>query len=115
MVLALPFIEGAPYGEKIGAQGGLQPSLEGIHLPAGPGKRLAEVVERAPSPDPSAVPWLLLRVTSTGASGDFSGAAYIQRLDTTGGLAPTGGCDAERVGAVARVPYTAVYAFYGAP
>jgi hypothetical protein len=76
---------------------------------------VAEVVERAPSPDPSAVPWLLLRVTSTGASGDFSGAAYIQRLDTTGGLAPTGGCDAERVGAVARVPYTAVYAFYGAP
>ena len=36
----------------------------------------------------------------------------IQRLQTTGGLAPSSGCDATTVGAVARVPYTAVYFMY---
>jgi hypothetical protein len=77
-------------------------------------KVVAEVVERAPSPDPSAIPWLLLRVTSSGAPGNFSDVTYIQRLDTTGGLAPTGGCDAEHIGAVARVPYTAVYVLFSA-
>jgi hypothetical protein len=73
------------------------------------------VVERAPSPDPSAIPWLLLRATPAGAPGIFATVASIQRLDTVGGVAPADGCDAEHAGAIARVPYTAVYAFYGAP
>jgi hypothetical protein len=38
--------------------------------------------------------------------------SYIQRLDTAGGLAPTTGCDASHVGAIARVDYTATYFFY---
>ncbi|MGD9891515.1 MAG: DUF3455 domain-containing protein [Dehalococcoidia bacterium] len=75
----------------------------------------AEVVERAPSAEPSAIPWLLLRVTAAGAPGSFGGVAYIQRLETTGGVAPTVGCDEEHAGVVARVPYSAVYAVYGAP
>ena len=39
---------------------------------------------------------------------------YIQRVNTTGGLAPTSGCDASTVGTVAKVPYTADYYFYKA-
>lgn len=65
------------------------------------------------TPDPSAIPWLLLKVVDTAAGptgGDkmFS-TTYIQRLNTTGGLKPTTTC-AE--GDKALVPYTADYFFY---
>jgi hypothetical protein len=40
--------------------------------------------------------------------------ALIHRLDTVGGIAPTTGCDADHVGAVARVDYTTTYVFYRA-
>lgn len=76
---------------------------------------MGEVLERAPSPDPGAIPWLLLRGTPAGAPGIFGSVTYIQRLDTTGGVAPTTGCDGDSAGTIARVPYTATYAFYGAP
>ncbi len=45
------------------------------------------------------------------ANGKMSGVTFIQRLETTGGLAPATGCDATTVGAGARVPYTAAYYF----
>lgn len=68
--------------------------------------------------DPTAIPWLRLRVTSAiaGADGDrLAATTYIQRLETTGGLAPAAGaCNAGTLGQVARVPYTAVYAFWKA-
>jgi hypothetical protein len=38
----------------------------------------------------------------------------IQRLNTSGGVAPASGCDADHLGAVANVPYTADYFFYKA-
>lgn len=75
----------------------------------------AEVMERAPSTDPSAIPWLLLRGTPAGTAGIFGSVKYIQRLETVGGVAPTSGCDAEHAGAISRVPYTAVYVFSGRP
>jgi hypothetical protein len=63
--------------------------------------------------DASSIPWLLLRAVShTGDDGRMSDVSYIQRLDTTGGLAPASGCDADHVGSVARVDYTATYYFY---
>jgi hypothetical protein len=37
--------------------------------------------------------------------------AWVQRLETRGGLPPAG-CDASSIGKVARVPYRATYAFY---
>jgi Protein of unknown function (DUF3455) len=74
-----------------------------------------EVIERAPSADPSAIPWLLLRGTPAGVPGRFGGVAHIQRLETVGGVAPTDGCDEAHVGAISRVPYSAVYAFSGTP
>ena len=64
-----------------------------------------------------AIPWLLLRVvgTQTGPSGGsmLSDAKYIQRVNTSGGVAPTTGCKAsEDVGKRALVAYTTDYVFY---
>jgi hypothetical protein len=68
--------------------------------------------------DPTAIPWLRLRVTSAsaGVDGDrLAGTTYIQRIETTGGLAPAAAtCNAETLGHVAEVPYTADYAFWKA-
>jgi hypothetical protein len=68
----------------------------------------------AATPDASAIPWLLLGAVSTTGNGTMTGVTFIQRLETTGGLAPATGCDATTVGAAARVPYTATYYFYKA-
>jgi hypothetical protein len=66
--------------------------------------------------DPTAIPWLRLKAASTAAGGDgdrLAGTTYIQRLETTGGLAPAAAlCNAETVGDTAEVTYTAVYAFW---
>jgi hypothetical protein len=69
-------------------------------------------VEQAPAPAPGAVPWLLLRATSTSGSGLFSAVTFVQRIETTGGTAPAGGCDASHLGAESRASYTADYYFY---
>ena len=65
---------------------------------------------------PSAIPWLLLRATSTAPGPDggdrLTATTYIQRVNTTGGLAPASGCEATTVGAAANVPYTSDYYFY---
>lgn len=63
--------------------------------------------------DPSAIPWLLLRASSHGGSrGQMTDVTFVQRVDTAGGNAPAEGCSSETLGAVARVPYRAVYRFY---
>ena len=65
----------------------------------------------ADSPDPEAIPWLLLEARSSAGSGVFSTVTYVQRLDTQGGRAPADGCGTQTLGQEARVPYTATYAF----
>jgi hypothetical protein len=66
----------------------------------------------------SAIPWLLLRATPTTTGSDggdrLMATTYIQRVNTTGGLAPTSGCDAANLGDARNVPYTADYYFYRA-
>lgn len=63
--------------------------------------------------DPTAIPWLLLNVTSHGGDeGALSNITSIQRLSTTGGNAPATGCDADHVGAESDVLYTARYFMY---
>ncbi|HKY03624.1 MAG TPA: DUF3455 domain-containing protein [Blastocatellia bacterium] len=64
------------------------------------------------TPDPTAIPWLLLQTVSTEGPGIFGSVTYIQRVNTTGGLAPS--APGASVGAVAQVPYTAEYYFYRA-
>jgi hypothetical protein len=60
--------------------------------------------------DPTAIPWLLLAVFDRDpAPGAFADVTTIQRLSTTGGLAPATACDA---GAKLDVPYSATYYFY---
>jgi hypothetical protein len=89
----------------------------GIHY-AGPtwesasgSKVFAAVVDRS-TPDPDAIPWLLLKATSSEGPGIFGGVTFIQRVNTTGGKAPAGA--GEVVGEVVEVPYTAEYFFYRA-
>lgn len=60
--------------------------------------------------DSNAIPWLLLRGVATTGPGTFADTTFIQRVNTTGGKAPS--ADGTEVGQVARVPYTADYFFY---
>lgn len=63
--------------------------------------------------DATAIPWLLLTATSHADSdGFFQDVTSIQRLSTVGGLAPATGCDADHLGTIAQVPYSAEYVFY---
>ena len=73
---------------------------------------VGSVLERADSPDPGAIPWLLLEAKERTGSGVFSAITHIQRLDTSEGVAPTEGCDADHAGEEVRQPYEATYAFY---
>jgi hypothetical protein len=76
----------------------------------------------ASSTDPAfvaqgAIPWLLLQVVGAqdGPTGGdkLSPTAYIQRVHTSGGVAPSSGCSsAADVGKRALVPYTTDYLFY---
>jgi hypothetical protein len=76
-------------------------------------KVVAQAVANVPV-TASAIPWLLLRAVSTeaGPFGDkLVKTTYIQRVNTSGGVAPAGPCTA---GAQAEVPYTADYYFWRA-
>jgi hypothetical protein len=75
-------------------------------------KAVGEVQGKDDGPDAGAIPWLLLRAKSTSGNGVFSDVRSIQRLRTAGGKAPADGCGPQQAGKVARVPYTALYAFY---
>jgi hypothetical protein len=87
----------------------------GIHY-AGPtwesnsgSKVVAAVVDRCTT-DTDAIPWLLLESVSSEGPGIFHRVTYIQRLFTTGGLAPADAGDF--LGEEAHAPYTAWYVFY---
>jgi len=74
----------------------------------------ARVFGAANPASPGAIPWLLLQTVSAEGPGIFHRVTYIQRVNTTGGLAPTTGNDAAHLGQEVRVPYTAEYFFYRA-
>ena len=67
------------------------------------------VIDRC-TPDPEAIPWLLLRAVSSEGPGILREVTYIQRVFTVGGLAPAD--PGSLVGDEARAPYTAWYVFY---
>jgi uncharacterized protein DUF3455 len=65
--------------------------------------------------DPKAIDWLRVTVTTAeaGRKGALARTTFIQRVNTTGGLAPAADCtSAADVGKQAFVPYTADYVFY---
>jgi hypothetical protein len=75
------------------------------------GKIVGAVKANAPAPDGIAIPWLLLDVKSREGTGQLTQAQAILRVVTTGGLAPSQGCDEAHAGQESRVPYTATYLF----
>ena len=95
----------------------------GIHYAyAGPGRPAWQsesgslvVASRTVPPvtvDPNAIPWLVLDAVHAEGPGIFKRTTHIQRVNTTGGLAPSS--PPTELGQEARVPYTAEYYFYRA-
>ena len=103
----------APEADLFANPGGT--GLIGIHY-AGPtwesvsgSKVVGTVVDRC-TPDPDDIPWLLLSAVSSEGPGPFAKVTFIQRVNTSGGIAPTQA--GNNVGDLARVPYTTEYYFY---
>jgi len=66
---------------------------------------------------PGAIPWLLLQVVGSeygpGSGDKMIPTAFIQRVNTAGGVAPAAGCSVSAdIGKKAMVPYTTDYVFY---
>lgn len=82
------------------------------------GQRVNGVTVDGVTVDATAIPWLLLSAKSTAAGPDgdrLVNTSYIQRVNTTGGLAPAATeCTTATAGKVAEVPYTADYYFWKA-
>ena len=72
-------------------------------------KAVGKVRANEPALKTGAIPWLLLSAESS-ASGALAGVRFVQRVNTSGGVAPSGACPT--VGAEQRVDYTADYIFY---
>ena len=65
------------------------------------------------APKAGSVPWLLLVATPVaGTHGVLSDIAFVRRSDTSEGVAPATGCDAQHGSAETRVAYRATYTFY---
>jgi hypothetical protein len=78
------------------------------------GSKVVGKREAGATVDPTAIDWLRLSAASTATGPDgadrLAGTTYIQRINTTGGLAPAdASCTA---GTTAEVPYTADYVFW---
>lgn len=58
------------------------------------------------------LPWALFRAIPSGSSGLFAGVTSVQRVNTSGGIAPATGCDSTHTGTQVRAPFTADYYFY---
>jgi len=84
----------------------------------GPPRRSAEMLDDQVTVDATAIPWLLLSKASAtaGEDGDrLVSTTFIQRIATTGGLAPAAAaCEATTAGDEVEVPYTADYHFWKA-
>src|SRR6266481_4321069 len=72
-------------------------------------KIVGKVLANEPAPNAGAIPWLLLS-TESSVSGAFAGVRFVQRVNTIGGVGPTGACPT--AGIEQRVDYTADYLFY---
>lgn len=85
----------------------------GPHWTSKSGSRVeaARVLGTGCRPDPTAIEWILLKQTKATGPGIFGNITFIQRTNTTGGLAPT---DQGTLNELRQVPYTAEYYFYRA-
>jgi hypothetical protein len=74
---------------------------------------VGKAVANEPSPDAHSIPWLRVEAVGHEGAGMMAAVSTIQRLQTQGGKAAVGGCDASKAGLETRVPYEADYYFYG--
>jgi hypothetical protein len=83
---------------------------------ANDGSRVVGRRDKQVTVDSSAIPWLRLVADSTSAGDDggrLADTTYIQRIATTGGLAPAAGtCTPDTVGDRQEIGYTADYYFW---
>jgi len=90
-------------------------NVVGLHY-AGPtwetesGSKVGGARVAGATPNANAIPWLLLQATSTQGSGILAHTTYIQRVNTTGGLAPA--IPPVQPGQETSIPYTAEYFFF---
>jgi hypothetical protein len=73
---------------------------------------LSGVVRASQAAGASNLPWLSMRAQPLSSDGVFAGVTSIQRVNTSGGMAPAGGCGPGNVGGSTRVAYQADYYFY---
>ena len=109
----------APRAELYDANGKLLAThFGGPTWQARDGSKVVGQVEQRETVDATAIPWLRLSAASTaiGPDGDrLAGTTYIQRIATTGGLAPAPAtCNEGTAGDTAEIPYTADYTFWKA-
>jgi hypothetical protein len=101
----------APEAELVNAQG--RPFARHYAGPTWEARDGSKIVGTAlaaePPPKEGAIPWLLLS-TKSSASGVLAGVRFVQRVNTSGGVGPTGACPT--AGTEQRVDYMADYIFY---
>jgi hypothetical protein len=76
-------------------------------------KIIGQVKAKVNAPAADAIPWLLLEVKSQQGNGSLANVNWVQRVQTSGGKAPTTGCDRNTANTTTRVGYSADYLFYG--
>jgi hypothetical protein len=69
-------------------------------------------LQQADAPDAGAIPWLLLKASSSSGAGPIASTAFIQRINTKGGKAPADRADVSQKGQKIEVAYSAEYLFY---
>jgi Protein of unknown function (DUF3455) len=79
-------------------------------------RTVGTVKARADGARPGDIPLLLLSARSAGSAGKMASITSVQRLNTVGGNAPAGGCDAAPdAGKRIKQGYTADYVFFSVP
>ena len=72
-----------------------------------------KMVAKADAPDPKAIPWLLVTVTSNSGKGSLSHVTMIQRVNTVSGLPPAAAeCSESSREVEFKSSYSADYYFY---
>jgi hypothetical protein len=76
-------------------------------------KIVGQVKAKVNAPNADAIPWLLLEIKAQQGKGRLANVNWVQRVQTSGGKAPTTGCDRNTANTTTRVGYSAEYLFYG--
>lgn len=74
------------------------------------GSKVTGAVSRRCTVESGSIPWLLLTATPVSDRGIFAKVTFIQRVRTSGGIAPTE--PGTTIGQWSSVPYTSEYLFY---